>query len=362
MRHREAGRDGPHVGRRGARDPQPAGRHRAGQRAARRGPAPTPGSTQLTRMVAENAQRLKRIVDDVLDVAPGATEAVPAHRRPRRGRRRPALDWRRARRGRRWPAAACCGSTLPAEPIGVRVRRRAPAPRAGQPARQRARAMPASAPARSWSACTAATSTRRRCSVWSDGAPLDRPVSSATCSSPSSRRESRASGLGLYICRELCERHGATIGFRAHPGRPSGCATSSRSRCAARHGPGDGAAGCPGGAAARCRSGRRRRRAGRAMTASAAPRLLVVDDEPDLRTLYELTLLREGYDVEAAGSVERGAGELPAAAALRRGDHRHAPARRHRAGPAGAARSRGAQRAVRSSSPPTARPRTPSRR
>jgi two-component system response regulator PilR (NtrC family) len=32
--------------------------------------------------------------------------------------------------------------------------------------------------------------------------------------------------------------------------------------------------------------------------------LLVVDDEPDLRTLYELTLVREGYDVESAGSVE----------------------------------------------------------
>ncbi|MEO5738563.1 MAG: sigma-54 dependent transcriptional regulator [Variovorax sp.] len=31
--------------------------------------------------------------------------------------------------------------------------------------------------------------------------------------------------------------------------------------------------------------------------------ILVVDDEPDLRTLYELTLLREGYRVEAAGSV-----------------------------------------------------------
>ena len=33
-------------------------------------------------------------------------------------------------------------------------------------------------------------------------------------------------------------------------------------------------------------------------------KLLVVDDEPDLRTLYELTLLREGYDVDSAGSVE----------------------------------------------------------
>jgi two-component system, NtrC family, response regulator PilR len=40
------------------------------------------------------------------------------------------------------------------------------------------------------------------------------------------------------------------------------------------------------------------------MPAPASPSLLVVDDEPDLRTLYELTLLREGYDVETAGSVE----------------------------------------------------------
>jgi two-component system response regulator PilR (NtrC family) len=37
---------------------------------------------------------------------------------------------------------------------------------------------------------------------------------------------------------------------------------------------------------------------------AAAPRLLVVDDEPDLRTLYELTLMREGYHVDSAGTVE----------------------------------------------------------
>jgi two-component system response regulator PilR (NtrC family) len=41
------------------------------------------------------------------------------------------------------------------------------------------------------------------------------------------------------------------------------------------------------------------------MPAAAAtpPQVLVVDDEPDLRTLYELTLLREGYRVDAAGSL-----------------------------------------------------------
>jgi two-component system response regulator PilR (NtrC family) len=39
-------------------------------------------------------------------------------------------------------------------------------------------------------------------------------------------------------------------------------------------------------------------------SALATPaQVLVVDDEPDLRTLYELTLLREGYRVEAAGTL-----------------------------------------------------------
>ena len=39
------------------------------------------------------------------------------------------------------------------------------------------------------------------------------------------------------------------------------------------------------------------------MTALAAS-ILVVDDEPDLRTLYELTLLREGYRVATAGTLQ----------------------------------------------------------
>ena len=38
-------------------------------------------------------------------------------------------------------------------------------------------------------------------------------------------------------------------------------------------------------------------------TVPGAARVLVVDDEPDLRTLYELTLLREGHHVDAAGSL-----------------------------------------------------------
>ena len=45
------------------------------------------------------------------------------------------------------------------------------------------------------------------------------------------------------------------------------------------------------------------------MNAPAAS-ILVVDDEPDLRTLYELTLLREGYRVETASSVQEARQQL----------------------------------------------------
>ncbi|MGY0197376.1 sigma-54-dependent transcriptional regulator [Leptothrix sp. BB-4] len=46
------------------------------------------------------------------------------------------------------------------------------------------------------------------------------------------------------------------------------------------------------------------------MSATSLHSLLVVDDEPDLRTVYELTLLREGYEVETAGSVEEAWAQL----------------------------------------------------
>ncbi|MCY4743454.1 sigma-54 dependent transcriptional regulator [Pelomonas sp. UHG3] len=49
------------------------------------------------------------------------------------------------------------------------------------------------------------------------------------------------------------------------------------------------------------------------MSTAQAARLLVVDDEPDLRTLYELTLLREGYEVDSAGSVGEALAQLQAA-------------------------------------------------
>lgn len=47
-------------------------------------------------------------------------------------------------------------------------------------------------------------------SVWSDGQPMDQSVERHLFE-PFFSSESRSSGLGLYICRELCEGHGAVI-------------------------------------------------------------------------------------------------------------------------------------------------------
>jgi two-component system sensor histidine kinase PilS (NtrC family) len=53
-------------------------------------------------------------------------------------------------------------------------------------------------------------STVVQLSVWSDGAPLE-PSVEQHLFEPFFSSESRSSGLGLYICRELCEGHAASI-------------------------------------------------------------------------------------------------------------------------------------------------------
>ena len=52
-----------------------------------------------------------------------------------------------------------------------------------------------------------------RLAVWSDGLPLEETVQ-VHLFEPFFSSESRSTGLGLYICRELCERYGAQIGYQ----------------------------------------------------------------------------------------------------------------------------------------------------
>jgi two-component system, NtrC family, sensor histidine kinase PilS len=63
---------------------------------------------------------------------------------------------------------------------------------------------------------TGVTGEQVHLQVWSDGAPLDASVQRHLFE-PFFSSESRSSGLGLYICRELCERHGATLTYVRGP-------------------------------------------------------------------------------------------------------------------------------------------------
>ena len=56
--------------------------------------------------------------------------------------------------------------------------------------------------------------------IWSNGQAID-PTVERHLFEPFFSSESRSSGLGLYICRELCERHGALLGY-AREASPAG--------------------------------------------------------------------------------------------------------------------------------------------
>lgn len=58
-------------------------------------------------------------------------------------------------------------------------------------------------------------------SVWSDGPPLEESVEKHLFE-PFFSSESRSSGLGLYICREICEGYGASIAYRRSPRQVNG--------------------------------------------------------------------------------------------------------------------------------------------
>jgi len=167
-----------------------------------------PSHRQLTAMVQQNAQRLARIVDDVLDVS-----------RARQQRSLPlgdlvALDATVRTLAEEWVRQTRRQGVLLALDAGGRdVRfevehlRRILVNLLDNAARY--------AGDRDGSIqVTTAIGPRSRATlqVWSDGMPLE-PAVQRHLFEPFFSSESRSSGLGLFICRELCERHGATIGY-----------------------------------------------------------------------------------------------------------------------------------------------------
>jgi two-component system sensor histidine kinase PilS (NtrC family) len=175
-----------------------------------------PGQRQLTLMVRQNAQRLAQIVDDVLNISRVQHEGKsnnPAMLDLSATARQVCADW-----SQQTSCAARLQLDLDVLPRQVAFEadhlRRVLVNLLDNALRY---ASPQPGAIRVLTDLSPAGFARLR--VWSDGAPLDQGVQRHLFE-PFFSSESRSSGLGLYICRELCERHGALIGYQRAPWRP----------------------------------------------------------------------------------------------------------------------------------------------
>ena len=169
-----------------------------------------PGQRRLAQMVQQNADRLARIAEEVLDIArvqhqishaPGATLALDA------SVAQVWSDWSSQDPARRRGQVSLETSMVQVEFDPEHLRRvlvnlldnalRYMGPEEDSLVVQ-TRTSPAG---------------QTTLQVWSDGAPMDKSVERHLFE-PFFSSESRSSGLGLYICRELCQRHGASISYQ----------------------------------------------------------------------------------------------------------------------------------------------------
>ena len=169
-----------------------------------------PAQKRLTHMIEQNAQRLSRIVDDILNVAraqpvrgDGSTPSLELDPMVRQI----TMEWLRQN-----PAKGVLGVHLHApqahaefDPehlrrLLVNLLDNALRHASGKPSSIRVVTQPNG-------------HDHSRLSVWSDGRPLEDSVMRHLFE-PFFSSESRSSGLGLYICRELCERYGAQIAYQ----------------------------------------------------------------------------------------------------------------------------------------------------
>jgi two-component system sensor histidine kinase PilS (NtrC family) len=168
------------------------------------------GHRQLTSMVRQNAQRLARIVDEVLNIS-RAQAQLPSPETTTLALdetvQKIAADWaaQTAASQRMRVAVGSDNAVVSFEPEHLRrlminlldnaLRYASESPRAIEVSTQ------------------VVSPGQAFLSVWSDGQPLEQTVQTHLFE-PFFSSESRSSGLGLYICRELCERYGALIGYQ----------------------------------------------------------------------------------------------------------------------------------------------------
>ncbi len=171
----------------------------------------TPTQQTLAHMVAENVRRLQRIVDDVLEVAPGPSSGMPmVDARAEVGAA--ASEWARTA-GIDMGETATVLVDLPKLPLRVMFdpeHLRRVLVNLLDNALRHCSGKPGAVSLR----LAARDDMTAVLSVASDGPPIATDVEPHLFE-PFFSTRSRGSGLGLYICRELCERYGASIEFRA---------------------------------------------------------------------------------------------------------------------------------------------------
>jgi len=169
-----------------------------------------PRLKKLTQMVSQNARRLDRIVEDILKVSRIHPDG-PRNRSPVLDLRLAATqicdDWCAQSQDVRRLAV-----DLPCDPVLVHFEpdhlHRVLVNLLDNAARYAGRE-----PGAIQLSGKSDDATLAALSVWSDGVPMDQGVERHLFE-PFFSSESRSTGLGLYICRELCERHGASITFQ----------------------------------------------------------------------------------------------------------------------------------------------------
>jgi len=170
----------------------------------------SPGQKRLTHMIGQNAQRLSRIVDDILNVARAQPSQIEDNLPPiplDDHIRLIAREWVRQNQAKgklgvhaHAPQALVRFDLEHLRRLMINLLDNALKHASGQASSIRVITQPSG-------------SERIRLSVWSDGAPLEASVLRHLFE-PFFSSESRSSGLGLYICRELCERYGAQISYQ----------------------------------------------------------------------------------------------------------------------------------------------------
>ena len=170
-----------------------------------------PAQQRLTTMIQQNAQRLGHIVDDVLNIArvQGSADANESTYSAL------PLDEEIEAFCREWAQQHHAGARLGLEFKATQIH--------VQFAREHLRRIlvnlldnAARYASQDIAAIEVATRAVRHgpaaLMVWSDGAPME-PSVQRHLFEPFFSSESRSSGLGLFISRELCERHGASITY-----------------------------------------------------------------------------------------------------------------------------------------------------